>query len=77
MTLNCSYNYRLGYPFTTWGEQLFIMVQLDILILLVVHFNDLDNSNVSGIPCRRASTHATLETWEPKLVGRNPTHPSH
>ena len=40
MTLNCSYNYRLGYPFTTWGEQLLIMVQLDVLIALKVHFEE-------------------------------------
>ena len=40
MTLTVSYNYRKGYPFSTYGELIFIMVQLDILILLVVHFND-------------------------------------
>ena len=40
MTLTVSYNYRKGYLFSTYGELIFIMVQLDILILLVVHFND-------------------------------------
>jgi len=40
MTCNCSYNYRLGYPITTWGEQLSIMVQLELLILLKLHFED-------------------------------------
>ena len=40
MTCNCSYNYRLDYPLTTWGEQLSIMVQLDLLIALKVHFED-------------------------------------
>eukprot|EP00964_Phaeocystis_antarctica_P060403 scaffold36026_cov57-Phaeocystis_antarctica.AAC.2 len=28
---NCCYNYRLGYPLTTWGEQLSIMLQLEVL----------------------------------------------
>jgi mannose-P-dolichol utilization defect protein 1 len=40
MTCNCSYNYRLRYPITTWGEQLSIMVQLELLILLKLHFED-------------------------------------
>ena len=40
MTCNCSYNYRMGYPITTWGEQLSIMVQLELLILLKLHFED-------------------------------------
>jgi hypothetical protein len=40
MTCNCSYNYRLRYPITAWGEQLSIMVQLELLILLKLHFED-------------------------------------
>ena len=52
MTLTVSYNYRKGYPFSTYGELIFIMVQSDILILLVVHFND---GGVGEDSCRWAS----------------------
>jgi mannose-P-dolichol utilization defect protein 1 len=38
MTFSCSYNSRKEHPFFTWGEQMFIMVQLDVLIMLVEHY---------------------------------------
>lgn len=34
LTLSICYNVRMGHPFSTWGENIFVAIQLVILILL-------------------------------------------
>lgn len=43
--LTITYNVRMGNPFTTWGEQLFVAVQVVILILIKRHY---DGQSVAG-----------------------------
>ena len=38
---------------------------------------EFEQEGPSSQRARPRGGHATLEAWEPKLVGRNPTHPSH
>eukprot|EP01147_Barroeca_monosierra_P004317 gene4317-6625_t len=38
-TVSLTRNLRLGHPISTWGENVFITVQLLVLIWLIVHYN--------------------------------------
>ena len=36
--VNVSYNYSLSFPFSTWGENLFILVQLVVVVMQYYHY---------------------------------------
>jgi len=40
VTFTCTYSYAKGFPFSTWGESLFIAIQVIILLGLLFYYNE-------------------------------------
>eukprot|EP01080_Neovahlkampfia_damariscottae_P001193 gene1193-10707_t len=38
VTINLSYNFRKGFPFSTWGEYVFMLIQTIIILFLVDYY---------------------------------------